>query len=160
MFLKLEVLQWKNSYLTDTYGNLRICFITMQWMNVLISSFQVTVDIFLAMKWLNRASQKSSQKSHFMREWLCGQKTCQWINYFIKLWSAPLTFSRIFSFSLTTKWICIFKIQNEILNPILSAPEASHCRVRVSCYHISNEKIYDLLVSPCWKIRMKAHINE
>ncbi|KAK3562975.1 hypothetical protein QTP86_012702 [Hemibagrus guttatus] len=34
---------------------------------------------------------------------------------------------------------------NEILNQILSAPEASHCRVRVSCYHISNEKIYDLL---------------
>ncbi|XP_058255809.1 uncharacterized protein si:ch211-63b16.4 isoform X2 [Hemibagrus wyckioides] len=28
---------------------------------------------------------------------------------------------------------------------IFNSPEASHCRVRVSCYHISNEKIYDLL---------------
>ncbi|XP_053488647.1 kinesin heavy chain isoform X4 [Ictalurus furcatus] len=28
---------------------------------------------------------------------------------------------------------------------IFNSPEASHCRVRVSSYHISNEKIYDLL---------------
>ncbi|XP_053365611.1 kinesin-II 95 kDa subunit isoform X3 [Clarias gariepinus] len=30
---------------------------------------------------------------------------------------------------------------------IFNSPEASHCRVRVSLYHISNEKIYDLLES-------------
>ncbi|XP_046712541.1 kinesin-like protein KIN-10C isoform X2 [Silurus meridionalis] len=28
---------------------------------------------------------------------------------------------------------------------IFNSPEASHCRIRVSSYHISNEKIYDLL---------------
>ncbi|KAI5622820.1 kinesin-like protein KIN-10C [Silurus asotus] len=45
----------------------------------------------------------------------------------------------------TSKYISTFRIEEAILNVTLSAPEAPHCRIRVSSYHISNEKIYDLL---------------
>ncbi|KAF4084364.1 hypothetical protein AMELA_G00128050 [Ameiurus melas] len=36
-------------------------------------------------------------------------------------------------------------IVSRTADDIFNSPEASHCRVRVSSYHISNEKIYDLL---------------